>query len=77
MHATHLDPRNALTTALTLLALGVLAVVIPAQLADTDLRFGGGSKAASSAVEATAPAATPSWIADPLASPLAPLGGDR
>ena len=76
MHTTQLHPRTTLTTTLALLVSGLLAVLIPAQLADTHLAFGGGSHAAP-AVEASAPATTPTWISHPLASPLASLRGGR
>jgi hypothetical protein len=77
VHTTHLHPRTTLTTMLALLALGIFAVLIPTQLADTHLAFGGGSRAAAPAIELSHPATTPQWISHPLASPLASLRGGR
>ena len=65
---------RTLVAAMAAFALALLAVAVPARLADRTLTFhGASSPAAVAPVAATAPAAKPAWVDRPLASPLVSL----
>jgi hypothetical protein len=64
---------RTLAAAVAAFALAVLAVAVPARLADRTLTFSGASSAAPAAPAAPAPAVRPAWIDRPLASPLGSL----
>jgi len=73
MHALPSLPKHPLVVSLLALlaALLVLAVAAP-ELRTLDVSLGGGTMAETSdrAPAVSAPAGTPTWVADPLAQPL-------
>jgi hypothetical protein len=80
MHTLHFDPRQRLLVGLvTLMATLVFVLVAAAPLRQFDLARDRGTRPAlAPATPATSPGAlsptTPTWVTDPLASPLESLG---
>jgi hypothetical protein len=76
VHQTpHLIAHRTAAAALVALMLALMAVLVPARLADQSFTFGGSQS--SSASGAAAPLhrmqMRPAWVRDPLASPLSAL----
>lgn len=71
MNATHIDPRRILTTAMAALVLALIAAALIAALGNLDLSSS--SAGAGDSAPAAAPSGTPTWVENPMASPLVQL----
>jgi hypothetical protein len=75
LHAIHLESHRVLLAALAALVLAlVAAAALPSMLGQ--LSAGDGSPAPISAADPPTRAATPAWVANPVASPIAGLRGE-
>ena len=75
MHAIHLESHRVLLAAMAALVLAlVAAAAVPSMLGQ--LSAGDGSPASISAADPPTRAATPAWVSNPVASPIAGLRGE-
>jgi hypothetical protein len=70
MRATHTDLRLLLAALAAVFAFALLAAGPPLDLSDLGLFSGGGSADVAPVAQ---PIGTPTWVEDPMASPLAEL----
>jgi hypothetical protein len=70
MHTTHTDPWRILTAALAAFVVAMAAALLMSGLGNLELGGGDGSAATA---QPTTSSATPTWVANPIASPIADL----
>jgi predicted HD phosphohydrolase len=74
MHATHTDPRRILVAATAALVLALVAAALLSALGDLSFSTGGDPAPAGTEQSAySAQTAAPSWVTNPIASPLVEL----
>jgi len=74
LHAIHLESHRVLLAAMAALVLALVAAAVPSTLGQ--LSSGDGSPASISAADPPTRAATPAWVSNPVASPIAGLRGE-
>jgi hypothetical protein len=70
MNATHIDPRRILTTAMAALVLALIAAALVSAVGNLELSS---APAGNEATATTVRSGTPTWVENPMASPLAQL----
>ena len=71
MHVTHFDPWRILSAAMGALVLALAAAVLLVAAARLD--FGSGSSGGDASATTPPVTATPTWVQDPIASPVSEL----